>query len=254
MRLAGRRAFVTGAAGGIGLAIAERFHDEGASVVLADIDGARLKPAADSLDRGFPIEVDVTSPAAVDVAVDQAAGLLGGLDVLVNAAGVDDPQAKADLGTALKDRRPLRITAELDDQRWRHVLAVNLDGPFFLIRAALPHLYEAGAGSILNISSVAGRQGLAGYPHYSASKAGLLGLTQALAREVARDGIRVNAICPGVTLTPMNERAFVSITDKVPLGRIASAREIADAALYLASDESSYVTGATLTVDGGLLT
>lgn len=254
MRLEGRRAFVTGAAGGIGLAIAQRLNAQGASVVLADVDGTRLRDAAASLEHGTAIEVDVTDPTGVDTAIEQGAEVMGGLDVLVNSAGVDDPRAKAELGAARAEERPLRITAELDDERWRCVMAVNLDGAFHTIRAVLPLMYAAGRGAIVNISSVAGRQGLAGYPHYSASKAGLLGLTQAVAREVAADGIRVNAVCPGVTLTPMNARASVSITHQVPMGRVAEAREVADAVLYLVSDEASYVTGATLTVDGGLLT
>ena len=244
MRLVNRHALVTGAASGIGLATARRFLAEGARVALLDRDTAALARAAAEL--GAPgIPVDVADPDSVAAAVKAAAAALGAVDAVVNAAGISRVASPAETTPAL----------------WREVMAVNLDGPFHVCRAALPHLRQAGGGSIVNLASAAGLVPRPNYGAYGASKGGLLMLTRCLALDLAPEGIRVNAVCPGAILTPMVEATMAAQPDpasaeraflaRYALGRFGTAEEVAGAVLYLTSAEATYVTGSALGVDGG---
>jgi NAD(P)-dependent dehydrogenase (short-subunit alcohol dehydrogenase family) len=226
MLLEGRVAFVTGSASGIGAEIAAVFAREGATVVGFDrADG------------------DVRSPADVERAVGAAAERHGRIDVVVNSAGV----------------REIGDAYTLPAAEWEHVLAVNLSGTFYVCQAAGRRMRETGGGSIVNLASVGGLIGLSHRPAYTAAKHGVVGLTKSLARDFGADAIRVNAICPGVIRTPLTESYFGdggfqrSLAQTVPQGRHGEPRDVANAALYLASELSSYVNGIALTVDGGWL-
>jgi NAD(P)-dependent dehydrogenase (short-subunit alcohol dehydrogenase family) len=244
MRLAARHALITGGASGIGLATARLFLREGARVALLDRNAEALARIAAEL--GVPgIPVDVADPEAAAAAVDAAAQALGGLDAVVNAAGISRVASPADTTPAL----------------WREVMAVNLDGPFHVCRAGLPHLRRAGGGSIVNIASAAGLVPRPNYAAYGASKGGVLMLTRCLALDLAPDNIRVNAVCPGAIRTPMVEETLAAQPDpgtaeraflaRYAMGRFGTAEEVAQAVLYLSSQEASYVTGSALGVDGG---
>ena len=243
MRLANRHALITGAASGIGLATARLFLAEGARVALLDRNAAALAQVTAEL--GVPgIPVDVADPEAVAAAVDAAAAALGALDAVVNAAGISRVASPSETTPAL----------------WRQVMAVNLDGPFHVCRAALPHLRRAGGGSIVNLASAAGLVPRPNYSAYGASEGGLLMLTRCLALDLAPENIRVNAVCPGAILTPMVEETMAAQPDpaaeraflaRYALGRFGTAEEVAGAVLYLTSAEASYVTGSALGVDGG---
>ncbi len=245
--LAGRRILVTGAAKGIGLATVERFLAEGARIVALDQDKRALAALRARFDAGslHTAQVDVVDPAAVQAAVATAAAALGGLDGVVNAAGID---LIADIETvALAD--------------WNRILAVNLTGPMLVIQAAYPHLRDAGGSTIVNVSSGAGLSPLKHRTAYCASKAGLQMLTKSLAMEAAEFGIRVNAICPGAVETelfrssidtaPDPQAEYEKVRARYALHRVATPDEIAAAILWLTSAESSYVTGTAIAVDGG---
>lgn len=251
MRLSRRRVLISGAASGIGLAVAERFVAEGAAVAMVDHDEQQLRTAAQAVGnasavggRVFWQTADVSDEDAVEVAVEHLAGQLGGLDGLVNAAGVD-------LAGPLET---LSVAA------WDRLFAVNLRGPFLLCRAALPRLRMSGDATIVNVSSGAGLQPIAGRSGYCASKAGLVMFGKALAMEAA-PSVRVNSVCPGAIDTPLlrsayeesndPEAALQAIRERYLLSRIGEPREVAEAILYLSSKESSFVTGTTIAVDGG---
>jgi NAD(P)-dependent dehydrogenase (short-subunit alcohol dehydrogenase family) len=229
--LENRVVIVTGAASGIGREIAERFAREGARVA--------------SLDRAGDVDlrVDVRSPQEVERGVAEVVAAEGRLDVLVNSAGVREI---GDVYTMAADE-------------WENVIAVNLSGTFYCCQAAARAMREAGGGSIVNVSSVGGLIGLARRPAYTAAKHGVVGLTKSLARDLGPAGIRVNAICPGLIRTPLTEQYFVEeafeegLRTVIPQGRPGVPADVADAALYLASDQSGYVSGIALTVDGGWL-
>src|SRR5688572_1188151 len=229
--LENRVVLVTGAASGIGREIAERFAREGARVTGFDRAG------------DVAIEGDVRSSADVGRAVDQVLAAEGRIDILVNSAGV----------------REIGDVYTLAAEEWDNVIAVNLSGTFYCCQAAARSMRESGGGAIVNISSVGGLIGLARRPAYTAAKHGVIGLTKSLARDLAPDGIRVNAICPGLIRTPLTEQYFSEdafeegLRTVVPQGRVGVAADVADAALYLASDQSAYVNGIALTVDGGWL-
>jgi len=226
MLLEGRVAFVTGSASGIGAAIADLFQREGAHVAGFDrADG------------------DVRIPADVERAIGGAVERFGHLDIAVNCAGI----------------REIGDVYSLPADEWENVIAVNLSGTFYVCQAAARRMRESGGGSIVNIASVGGLIGLSHRPAYTAAKHGVVGLTKTLARDLAADGIRVNAICPGMIRTPLTEQYFgdgsfeESLTTTVPQGRYGEAADIANAALYLVSELGSYVNGIALTVDGGWL-
>ena len=244
-RLAGRAAIVTGAAGGIGRAIAERCAAEGAAVLIADVQRDAGEAAATAIrSAGGQAEfaaTDVTSEADVRAMVDAAVARFGRLDILVNNAGI---------GRFV----PFE---QLEPGEWDRIFAVNLRAAYLACRAAVPHLKRSGHGAILNLSSQSGLQGQAMNEAYCASKAGVILFTRSLARELAPDGIRVNCVCPGGTDTPLLRSFSRSIKSadsapaRPPLGRFARPEEIASTILFLASDDASYVTGVALPVDGG---
>ncbi len=241
-----RRLIVSGGASGIGLAVARMAVARGARVALLDRDTAALAEAVRLLgEAALALECDVSDASAVRTAVDRAAQWLGGVDALVNSAGID----------ALKS---LEATS---DEEWARVLAVNLTGPMLVCRAALPHLRAAGGGSIVNIASGAGLRPLPNRTAYCATKAAVIMFGKSLAIETAADGIRVNAVCPGAIDTPLfrtsyenaddPERALAEIRERYALGRIAAPEEVAEAVLYLSGPGASYITGTALAVDGG---
>jgi NAD(P)-dependent dehydrogenase (short-subunit alcohol dehydrogenase family) len=243
MRLANRRVLVTGAASGIGLAIALLFRREGAAVAMLDRNERALR-AADVADA-VTLACDVADEGQVRAAVGQAVEALGGLDGVVNSAGID----------------LLRPFEDMTAEEWSRVLAVDLTGPMLVCHAALPALKRAGRGTIVNIASGAALRPLEQRTAYCAAKAGLVMFGKTLAMDLAADNIRVNAICPGIIDTPLFRSSWAAAPDpRAELGRILDRYvirrpgrpdEIAQAALYLTSDESSYVTGAALAVDGG---
>jgi len=250
--MAGRVALITGGGGGIGEATARLFAEEGGALALVDSDKAAVEAAAAGIARDVPgarvsaVAADVSSEAQAQRAVDEALGAFGRLDTVVNVAGV----------------RLYTPLAEADAKGWEHILGVNVLATAYCCKAALPALRRGGRGTIVNVSSLYGVKGRAGMGQYDTTKAAVLGYTRALAVEEAPHGIRVNAVCPGGTITPFHIRAAaakgVSESDLRAqragdnlLGRWAEPREVAFSILFLACDESSYITGATLMVDAG---
>ena len=242
-RYTGRAVLVTGAARGLGLAMARRFATEGGELALCDVDPevaeAAGKLAAETGGRVRGDVVDVADPAAVDVWVADAYRMLGRVDVLVNNAGI------------IRDQRIER----LDDAAWQRVIDVNLRGTFACCRAVLPLMKQAGYGRILSLSSMSWR-GNFGQTNYAAAKAGVIGLARTVALEAAPYGITSNVIAPGLIDTPMlasmNAAARAKLAGRIPRRRIGQPEEIAEAAAYLCSAAAGYVTGVVLDVDGGI--
>jgi 2-hydroxycyclohexanecarboxyl-CoA dehydrogenase len=242
--LRGRVALVTGAASGIGRAVALRLGDEGCAVAAVDlnVEGARATAARIGEDaRAF--EADVSSLEAMRGVVAGAERELGPVEVLVSCAGWD----------------LVEPFMESTEETWDRVISVNLRGVIVCTRAVLDGMIERGAGAIVNISSDAGRVGSSGEVVYSGAKAGIIGFSKGVAREVARHGIRVNIVCPGPTDTPMmeatrqaNPRLGDALVRAIPFRRLARPEEIAAAVAFFASDDAGYVTGQTLSVSGGL--
>lgn len=239
--LTGRKALVTGATGGIGGAIARSLHAQGATVAISGTRRAALDELAAELgERVHVIEANLADKDSVEALVPAAETALGGLDVLVNNAGVT------------RDNLFLRMK----DEEWETVLSVNLTAAFRLSRAAVKGMMRRRFGRIVNIGSVVGSTGNPGQGNYAASKAGLIGLSKALAAEVASRNITVNVVAPGFIQSPMtdalNDKQREGILGTVPMGRLGQGSEIAAAVVYLASDEASYVTGHTLHINGGM--
>jgi 3-oxoacyl-[acyl-carrier protein] reductase len=266
-RMSGLVAVVTGGGSGIGAATCLAFHTEGARVAVLDRDAGAAAHTAADLDGAISVAVDIADSAAVDAAIAEVVTAMGTVDVLANFAGIDDPEAKARTAARRATGKPLDVTATMTDAAWRRIMSVNLDGSFYMLRAALRVMTAQGSGSIINMSSLAGVVGAAGQPHYSAAKAAIVGLTQSVAREVAPLGVRVNAIAPGPVITPMLLRtvgtpaASAGPTDappavpairSVPMQRFADASEVASVAVFLACGDSSYVTGDVIHIDGAL--
>jgi NAD(P)-dependent dehydrogenase (short-subunit alcohol dehydrogenase family) len=273
-RLDGKVAVVTGGANGIGRACCERFAEEGADVVVGDIldePGAETVTAVEGHGRrGRFVHVDATSPDATEALMSVALDELGGLDVLVTAAGVshaayrsgdvaNDMERLGDAARAIAD--PARFFADMPFADWQRVLDVNLTGTLLAIQSAARRMIERGhGGSVVTLASIAAKVPEAGPPAYAVSKAAVWMLTKHAARDLAPAGIRVNAIGPGYIDTNMTAiiGAMPEIQSQllaaVPLGRMGTAREVAQAALFLASDESSYFTGEILHPDGGFFT
>jgi 3-oxoacyl-[acyl-carrier protein] reductase len=273
MKLEGRVALITGAGSGIGRAIALRFAEEGATVVVNDIvpEAAAKTVEAMAPERSFAVQADVSSSAAVRAMFARVAERFAGLDILVNNAGIVEtgPERTADLNRKAEARigelmagGPVRthwdITQDLSDEEWHRMIGVHLNGTFFCTREALRLMSTKNRGSIINMSSVAALRGIEVASHYGAAKGGILAFTRSLAHEVASRNIRVNVICPGWVDTPMTAnfsmlmRAFT--TSQIPMGRWGQPDEIAGAAVFLASDDSAYFTGQWLSPNGGLFT
>ena len=239
--LTGKTALVTGASGGIGAEIARALHGAGATVALS---GTRVEPlqalAAELAGRAHVATCNLSDMAAVDELPKRAAEAMGGLDILVNNAGIT------------RDGLMMRMS----DDDWDAVIAVNMTATFRLSRAVLRGMMKARWGRIINISSIVGVGGNPGQANYAAAKAGVIGMSKSLAAEVASRGITVNCIAPGFITTAMTDKLTddqkTRLLADVPAGRMGTAAEIAAAALYLASQEAAYVTGATLHVNGGM--
>jgi 3-oxoacyl-[acyl-carrier protein] reductase len=246
--LEGRVAIVTAAAGaGIGQAIARRFAEEGAQVLLSDAHARRVQElaAAMSTDYGrefMGLEVDVTNVAQVQGMVQTALDRYGQVDILVNNAGINR----------------LEPVWEMSDETWNLVIGVNLTGTFHCTRAVLPHMIERKRGAIISLSSIVGWVGSdEGEAHYCAAKAGVAAFTRAVAAEVGRYGVRINAIAPGLIYNPFLDRIyppefFERAAQRTPLGRVGEPPDIANLATFLASNQSSYITGEVFCISGGM--
>jgi len=243
-----RTALVTGSARGIGQAIAKRLAADGFCVVVADIDEAAARATAEQLAAGdparaFALRVDVSEPASVQMMVADTLERCGQIDVLVNNAGI--------VGAA----QPVATFPIAD---WRRIMSINLDGVFFCCQAALPSMLRRGSGRIINMASISGKEGNAGLAAYSTSKAGVIGLTKALAKEVATRGILVNCITPAIIetelLQQMGPEVVATLVAKIPMGRPGQPAEVAALASWLASDECTFSTGAVFDLSGGRAT
>jgi NAD(P)-dependent dehydrogenase (short-subunit alcohol dehydrogenase family) len=245
-RLDGKVAVITGAAGGIGREAALLFSEEGAKVCVADISAEQGERTAAECSEAFFQQVDVADSASVEAMYAAAAELYGGVDVLYNNAGIS-PQDDTSI-------------LETEEEAWQRVQDVNLKGVFLSCKHGIPHLLERGGGSVINVASFVAMVGAAtSQISYTASKGGVLALSRELAVQFARQNVRVNALCPGPVETPLLLRifgddpaAYERRRIHLPMGRLAKPREIANGALFLASDDASYVNGATFLVDGGL--
>lgn len=250
MQLTGKTALVTGASSGIGAAIAQTFAEAGASLLLTGRDQARGQAVADRAAAAGPethfIAGDLTDSTFCDRLVAETTARLGGLDVLVNNAGIFEAA----------------LAENTSDEAWRRTMAINVDALFFMSRAALPALRARGGGSIVNIASEWGLVGAKEGSSYCASKGAVVLLTRAMALDHAREGIRVNAICPADVDTPMIDEMLAAegidptegrraLGDAIPMGRIGRPEEVGQMALYLASGASSFVTGTAIPIDGG---
>jgi 3-oxoacyl-[acyl-carrier protein] reductase len=240
MRLKDKVAIITGAAKGIGFATAQRFSQEGAKVMIADVNPVAVKAAVDLIPGSEAYVVNVTDRASIEAAVDQILQRHGRIDILINNAGIT------------QDARLVKMT----EAQFDTVIDVNLKGVFNCTQLVVPHMLEAGQGSVVNASSVVGIYGNFGQTNYSATKFGVIGFTKTWARELGPKGIRVNAVCPGFIATEMvkamPENILQDIEKRSWLGRLGSPEEMANVYLFLASDEASYINGVALEASGGI--
>ncbi|WP_377325485.1 SDR family NAD(P)-dependent oxidoreductase [Pimelobacter simplex] len=255
-RFAGRTALVTGGGSGIGAAVVRRLAAEGAHVHVADVVAPNAEQVAASV-GGRAHAVDVTDAAAVDALVAAVVAESGSIDVVVHTAGVDDPVAKGWIQEARESGEPVDVISRLTDEGWRRVLAINLDGTFHVLRAAVRAMREQGGGAIVTVGSSASFDTLVGYPHYAVSKAAVHALSQSVAKEAIAFGVRVNTVAPGPVDTPMAGRTPSSVRAAMEAtGAVgyASAEELADNICYLASPGAGNVVGAVLLSNGGRFT
>jgi 3-oxoacyl-[acyl-carrier protein] reductase len=240
MRLKDKVAIITGAAKGIGFATAKRFAQEGAKVMIADVNPEAVKAAVDLIPGSEAFVMNVTDRASIEAAVDQIMQRHGRIDILINNAGIT------------KDARLVKMT----EAQFDTVIDVNLKGVFNCTQLVVPHMLEAGKGAVVNASSVVGIYGNFGQTNYSATKFGVIGFTKTWARELGPKGIRVNAVCPGFIATEMvkamPENILKDIERRSWLGRLGTPEEMANVYLFLASDEASYVNGVALEASGGI--
>lgn len=241
MKLEGRKAIVTGGAQGIGLAIAKRLNAEGAKVALFDINEELVTKSASELDGCIGVRCDVSSPASIEEAIGKVVEAFGGIDIVVNNAGI----------------LPKSMIEDVTEKEWDLTMAINLKGAFFMSQKALPYLKESEHARIINTSSLAGRMG--GFETcmaYSASKGGINAITMGMARQLAKFHINVNAVCPGTTETPItkafSDEAMARLLTRIPLGRLGKPEDMAAAVAFLASDDAAFITGHMLDVNGGM--
>jgi NAD(P)-dependent dehydrogenase (short-subunit alcohol dehydrogenase family) len=244
--LKGQHAIVTGGASGIGYAIVQRLLASGASVALWDRDPAGLAKACDALGspgQTLPVQVELTDPAAVQEAAGRTNAEFGSIQILVNCAGIAGDNAKV---------------WDLSPEQWTRVIDVNLNGTFFCCKAVIPHMLKGGYGRIVNIASIAGKEGNPTASHYSASKAGVIALTKSLGKELAKEGILVNCITPAVIQTPILEQCEQFHIDymlsKIPMGRFGQVEEAAAMVGWLCTKDCSFTTGAVFDLSGGRAT
>ena len=240
MRLKDKIAIITGAAKGIGFATAKRFAEEGAKVMIADVNPDAVKAAVDLIPSSEAYVVNVTDRASIEAAVDQIMQRHGRIDILINNAGIT------------QDARLVKMT----EAQFDAVIDVNLKGVFNCTQLVVPYMLEAGKGAVVNASSVVGIYGNFGQTNYSATKFGVIGFTKTWARELGAKGVRVNAVCPGFIATEMvkamPEKILQDIERRSWLGRLGTPEEMANVYLFLASDEASYVNGVALEASGGI--
>ncbi|MBW2275141.1 MAG: SDR family oxidoreductase [Deltaproteobacteria bacterium] len=244
-KLQDKIAIITGAASGLGKGIAELFAEEGATVVVADIEDTAGKQLAETI-GGMFVHVDVTNPASVEAMIQSAVERYGRIDILLNNAGIDGDQA---------------TTANSTLENWRRVMSINMDGVYYGMKYVLPVMVSQGGGVILNTASTVGLNAMGALPAYSASKAGVIHLSKSVAIEYATQNIRVNAICPSVVETPLLKHFIENTPDPEgarqgfaslnPMPGMVTVDAVARAALFLASDDSSFITAVALPIDGG---
>lgn len=243
-RFEGRRAIVTGGASGIGLGVSERLASEGAKIAVWDANAESLETAqAVRAPFAAAIKVDITDPEAVDKACEETVSALGGIDILVACAGITGPN------TTLWD---YPVAA------WRRVIDVNLNGLFYCNRAVVPEMLKGGYGRIVNVASIAGKEGNPNASAYSASKAGVIGLTKSLGKELSKNNITVNCVTPAAVHTPifdqMSQEHIDFMLSKIPIGRFGKVEEVTSLICWLASEECSFTTGGVFDISGGRAT
>ena len=243
MRLENKVVIVTGAGSGIGKETALLFASEGANVVVVDIcekGGRETVTEIEKTGEGYFVKVDIRNRKEIELMVKDVVEKYGGIDVLINNAGITQDA----------------LVWKMTEEQWDRVIDINLKGCFNCVQAVAEIMVKQGKGVIINASSVVGLQGNIGQVNYAAAKAGLIGMTKTLAKELGRKGIRVNAVAPGFIVTPMTanvpEKVLQLMKDKTPLGMLGETKDVAYAYLYLASDEARFVNGAILSIDGGL--